>query len=156
MRAPSSVSATLRSAARLAATPAPASRTLATSASPSPAAAFKKQQQLLPQWAAAARLHQNHHRQSAAHHHDDHHHDDHHHAPEPAYHPPTGWLWGVRPGEKPETEGWEVPMAFAVASCAVFAIALAFKPNERLDTWALEEARRRLEKEGILEDPKQA
>jgi hypothetical protein len=25
--------------------------------------------------------------------------------------------------------------------------------SDRLDTWALEEARRRLEKEGILEDP---
>jgi hypothetical protein len=97
------------------------------------------------QWTGASQLHQ------------DHHHDDHHHhAPEPAYHAPTGWLWGIRPGEKSESEGWEIPMAIFVAAFAGFGIALAFKPNDRLDTWALEEARRRLEKEGILEDPKKA
>ncbi|ELR02645.1 hypothetical protein GMDG_05606 [Pseudogymnoascus destructans 20631-21] len=38
------------------------------------------------------------------------------------YDPPTGWLWGVKPGEK-------------------------------IQTWALEEARRRLEVEGILKEP---
>ncbi|KAJ9644455.1 hypothetical protein H2199_003418 [Coniosporium tulheliwenetii] len=46
------------------------------------------------------------------------------------YDPPTGWLWGVPPGTKPEKEGWET-----------------------IWTWALEEARRRLEAEGILTDP---
>jgi len=32
-------------------------------------------------------------------------------------------------------------------------IAYAFKPDTSIQTWALEEARRRLEVEGILEDP---
>ncbi|KAL8889882.1 MAG: hypothetical protein Q9215_002918 [Flavoplaca cf. flavocitrina] len=43
------------------------------------------------------------------------------------YDPPSGWLWGIPPGEKKEKEG--------------------------IQTWALEEARRRLEAEGILPDP---
>jgi len=38
-------------------------------------------------------------------------------------------------------------------SFAVAAVAYAFKPDTSIQTWALEEARRRLEKEGILEDP---
>ncbi|KKA30035.1 hypothetical protein TD95_001535 [Thielaviopsis punctulata] len=68
--------------------------------------------------------------------------------------PPTGWLWGVKPGEKPEKEGWEGPVYYVfLPSFVLFAIALAFKPDTSLDTWALEEARRRLEKEGILPDP---
>ncbi|ROT34849.1 NADH:ubiquinone oxidoreductase 11.6kD subunit [Sodiomyces alkalinus F11] len=68
--------------------------------------------------------------------------------------PPTGWLWGVKPGEKYEREGWELP--FYTIFCGGLALAgvvLAFKPDTSLDTWALEEARRRLEKEGILPDP---
>ncbi|KAL2888387.1 NADH ubiquinone oxidoreductase 11.6kD subunit [Ceratocystis lukuohia] len=68
--------------------------------------------------------------------------------------PPTGWLWGVKPGEKAEKEGWEGPVYYVfLPSFVVLAIALAFKPDTSLDTWALEEARRRLEKEGILPDP---
>ncbi|KAL5598599.1 hypothetical protein BROUX41_003475 [Berkeleyomyces rouxiae] len=68
--------------------------------------------------------------------------------------PPTGWLWGVKPGEKAEKEGWEGPVMYVfLPSFVIFAIALAFKPDTSLDTWALEEARRRLEKEGILPDP---
>ncbi|ESZ93992.1 hypothetical protein SBOR_5633 [Sclerotinia borealis F-4128] len=43
------------------------------------------------------------------------------------YDPPSGWLFGVKPGEKVEKEG--------------------------IQTWALEEARRRLEVEGILKEP---
>jgi len=40
-----------------------------------------------------------------------------------------------------------------VGSLVVAGIAYAFKPDTSIQTWALEEARRRLEKEGILEDP---
>lgn len=35
----------------------------------------------------------------------------------------------------------------------VAGVAYAYKPDTSIQTWALEEARRRLEKEGILEDP---
>ncbi|KAK7448675.1 NADH:ubiquinone oxidoreductase 11.6kD subunit [Colletotrichum acutatum] len=68
--------------------------------------------------------------------------------------PPSGWLWGVKPGEKYEKEGWETP--FYTLFCGgiiATGVVLAFKPDTSLDTWALEEARRRLEKEGILPDP---
>lgn len=67
--------------------------------------------------------------------------------------PPTGWLWGVKPGEKPEPEGWEWPTYILLGSLAATAVALAFKPDTTVSTWALEEARRRLEEEGILPDP---
>ncbi|KAL1845265.1 hypothetical protein VTK73DRAFT_778 [Phialemonium thermophilum] len=70
------------------------------------------------------------------------------------YDPPTGWLFGVKPGEKYQKEGWEGPFFYGFCgSLAVFAIAYAFKPDTSIQTWALEEARRRLEAEGILEDP---
>ncbi|SPO05041.1 uncharacterized protein DNG_07726 [Cephalotrichum gorgonifer] len=76
---------------------------------------------------------------------------DHHGSP---YEPPTGWLWGVKPGEKVEKEGWEFGMLYVfIPSCILLAVALAFKPDTSLDTWALEEARRRLEAEGIIPDP---
>ncbi|CAN8098502.1 unnamed protein product [Discula destructiva] len=72
----------------------------------------------------------------------------------PQYDPPTGWLWGVKPGEKAEKEGWEGLMYYGFGgSLFVFAVAYAFKPDTSIQTWALEEARRRLEAEGILEDP---
>ncbi|KAK0707476.1 NADH:ubiquinone oxidoreductase 11.6kD subunit [Lasiosphaeris hirsuta] len=70
------------------------------------------------------------------------------------YDPPTGWLFGVKPGEKYEKEGWENLFFYGFyGSLGVFAVAYAFKPDTSIQTWALEEARRRLEAEGILEDP---
>ncbi|KAK4044218.1 ESSS subunit of NADH:ubiquinone oxidoreductase-domain-containing protein [Parachaetomium inaequale] len=70
------------------------------------------------------------------------------------YDPPSGWLWGVRPGEKYQNEGWEGPFFYGFwGSIIVFAVAYAWKPDTSIQTWALEEARRRLEAEGILEDP---
>ncbi|OJD21484.1 hypothetical protein ACJ73_07173 [Blastomyces percursus] len=75
-------------------------------------------------------------------------HGDHH------YDPPTGWLWGVKPGHKYVKEGWEGLWTYGfVGSLLVAGIAYSFKPDTSIQTWALEEARRRLEKEGILEDP---
>ena len=72
----------------------------------------------------------------------------------PKYDPPTGWLFGVRPGEKYQDEGWEKLFFWGFCgSLGVFAIAYPFKPDTSIQTWALEEARRRLEVEGILEDP---
>ncbi|KAI1929613.1 hypothetical protein LOZ65_001701 [Ophidiomyces ophidiicola] len=120
-------------------------------------------------------------------------------AHEPHYDPPTGWLFGVKPGHKYVKEGWEGLWTYGfVGSLVVAGIAYAFKPDTsyvlplnlrlsvlalggtltlistlliwflfffslsqmlidsfplRIQTWALEEARRRLEQEGILEDP---
>ncbi|XMA10202.1 hypothetical protein WAI453_002993 [Rhynchosporium graminicola] len=137
------------------------------------------------------------------------------HAHEDHYDPPSGWLFGVKPGEKPEKEGWENAFVYGFfGSLALGVVGYAFKPDtssrrdgERgrkttsrysghklarilfaektikrcssirktsldiaasgvrskymgqvdlilwIQTWALEEARRRLEVEGILKEP---
>ncbi|KAM5348735.1 hypothetical protein ACJ41O_008558 [Fusarium nematophilum] len=72
---------------------------------------------------------------------------------ESQFDPPTGWLWGIKPGEKAEPEGWEWPMYLFLGSLVATGVALAFKPDTTVSTWALEEARRRLEAEGVLPDP---
>ncbi|KAH9885524.1 ESSS subunit of NADH:ubiquinone oxidoreductase-domain-containing protein [Xylariomycetidae sp. FL2044] len=72
----------------------------------------------------------------------------------PQYDPPSGWLFGVKPGEKYQREGWEIPFFYGFCGTIVLtAVAYGFKPDTSIQTWALEEARRRLEAEGILEDP---
>lgn len=44
--------------------------------------------------------------------------------------PPTGWLFGVKPGEKYEKEGWENMFFYGFyGSLGVFAVAYAFKPD---------------------------
>ena len=46
------------------------------------------------------------------------------------YDPPTGWLFGVKPGEKYEKEGWENMFFYGFyGSMGVFAVAYAFKPD---------------------------
>ncbi|EFX01067.1 NADH:ubiquinone oxidoreductase subunit [Grosmannia clavigera kw1407] len=76
----------------------------------------------------------------------------HHH--ESPYDAPTGWLFGVKPGDKYKNEGWEKPMFWGFCgSLVLFAAIVPFKPDSSIQTWALEEARRRLEAEGILADP---
>jgi len=72
---------------------------------------------------------------------------------ESQFDPPGGWLWGVKPGEKPESEGWEWPMYIFCGSIILTGVALVYKPDTSVSTWALEEARRRLEAEGIIPDP---
>lgn len=48
----------------------------------------------------------------------------------PQYDPPTGWLFGVKPGEKYKKEGWEDIFFYGFyGSFACFAVALAFKPD---------------------------
>lgn len=48
----------------------------------------------------------------------------------PQYDPPTGWLFGVKPGEKPVKEGWEFLAIYGFGgSLLVFAMAYAFKPD---------------------------
>jgi hypothetical protein len=46
------------------------------------------------------------------------------------YDPPTGWLWGVKPGEKYEKEGWENIMFWGFGGGLVLAtVGYAFKPD---------------------------
>ncbi|KAI9743738.1 MAG: hypothetical protein M1835_002864, partial [Candelina submexicana] len=77
-----------------------------------------------------------------------------HHDHEDHYDPPSGWLWGVPPGETYKKEGWEGIWIYGFfGSLILGAVAYAYKPDTSIQTWALEEARRRLEAEGILKDP---
>jgi hypothetical protein len=46
------------------------------------------------------------------------------------YDPPTGWLFGVKPGEKYQKEGWENLMFYGFfGSLGIFAVVYAFKPD---------------------------
>jgi hypothetical protein len=48
------------------------------------------------------------------------------------YDPPSGWLFGVKPGEKYEKEGWETLWYWGFyGSFALATIAYAFKPDTR-------------------------
>ncbi|KAL7271592.1 hypothetical protein RUND412_005634 [Rhizina undulata] len=69
------------------------------------------------------------------------------------YDPPTGWFLNVPPGEKPVKEGWEGIWYWGFFG-GLFAagVGWAYKPDTSIQTWALEEARRRLETEGIIAD----
>ncbi|KAF2767965.1 hypothetical protein EJ03DRAFT_328697 [Teratosphaeria nubilosa] len=76
------------------------------------------------------------------------------HAHEDHYETPNGWLWGVKPGDKYEGEGWENIFMYGFFGSLLFGLlGYCYKPDTSIQTWALEEARRRLEVEGILEDP---
>lgn len=49
---------------------------------------------------------------------------------EPSYDPPTGWLFGIKPGEKYQREGWEGPFFYGFCgSIVVFLVAYSFKPD---------------------------
>ncbi|KAJ4379620.1 hypothetical protein N0V86_004801 [Didymella sp. IMI 355093] len=70
------------------------------------------------------------------------------------YDAPSGWLFGVKPGEEYKKEGWENATFYVfIPMMVLFVGVYAFKPDTSIQTWALEEARRRLEAEGILADP---
>jgi len=76
------------------------------------------------------------------------------HVHEEHFEPPSGWLFGVKPGEKYEKEGWENIWYWGFfGSLGLAVVGWAFKPDTSIQTWALEEARRRLEVEGILKEP---
>jgi hypothetical protein len=52
------------------------------------------------------------------------------HAHEDHYDPPSGWLFGVKPGEKPEKEGWETVWVWGFfGSLGLGVVAYAFKPD---------------------------
>jgi hypothetical protein len=49
-----------------------------------------------------------------------------------SYDPPSGWLFGVKPGEKYEKEGWEGAMYWGFCGAMAFGVvAYAFKPDTR-------------------------
>ncbi len=51
-------------------------------------------------------------------------------AHEEHYDPPSGWLWGIKPGEKPEKEGWEGVFVYGFFGCLILgAVGYAFKPD---------------------------
>jgi hypothetical protein len=51
----------------------------------------------------------------------------HHESP---YDPPSGWLFGVKPGEKYQNEGWERIFVWGFwGSCLVTVVAYAYKPD---------------------------
>jgi ESSS subunit of NADH:ubiquinone oxidoreductase (complex I) len=53
-----------------------------------------------------------------------------HDAHESHYDPPGGWLWGLRPGEKYEKEGWEGLAYWGFwGSFVVAGVAYAFKED---------------------------
>ena len=52
------------------------------------------------------------------------------HAHEDHFDPPSGWLWGIKPGEKPEKEGWENVFIYGFFGSLIFgAVGYAFKPD---------------------------
>ncbi|KAJ1921030.1 hypothetical protein H4219_000888 [Mycoemilia scoparia] len=62
---------------------------------------------------------------------------------------PTGYLFGRKPGEKVEKEGWETYWLIGFwGSLATAAVGLYYKPDTRIRTKALEEAKRRMDARG--------
>ena len=51
------------------------------------------------------------------------------HAHESHYDPPGGWLWGLRPGEKYEKEGWEIWAKIMSGALILTGVAYAYKPD---------------------------
>jgi hypothetical protein len=52
------------------------------------------------------------------------------HAHEDHYDPPSGWLFGVKPGEKYQKEGWETVWVWGFfGSLGLAGVAYAFKPD---------------------------
>jgi hypothetical protein len=46
------------------------------------------------------------------------------------YDPPGGWLWGIRPGDKYEKEGWEDIFIYGFGGCFLVAgVAYVFKED---------------------------
>lgn len=67
----------------------------------------------------------------------------------PQWNEPTGYLFGEKPlpaGQKRQKEDWEtIWMVGMFGSMAVAAIGLYYKPDTSVQSWALKEAKERLE-----------
>ncbi|KZO95054.1 hypothetical protein CALVIDRAFT_538520 [Calocera viscosa TUFC12733] len=70
----------------------------------------------------------------------------------PHYNEPSGWLFGEKPpppGQKRKLEDWELPWYIGMyGGLLVCGIALAFKPDTSIQTWAMKEARERMDARG--------
>ncbi|KAJ2556857.1 hypothetical protein EV175_001721 [Coemansia sp. RSA 1933] len=73
----------------------------------------------------------------------------------PEFNEPGGYLFGRKPGEKYEREGWEITWW---GGCSIAAVLIFFghryKPDTRIRTWAREEAERQMREEGDVLDYK--
>jgi hypothetical protein len=78
-----------------------------------------------------------HHKAADAHHHDEHHHEEHHTDED-------GRPFGLKPGQKYQREGWEIPyLTIFYGSIVLLIGSLALKPDYGVHTWAKEELLRR-------------
>jgi len=70
----------------------------------------------------------------------------------PHYNEPTGWLFGEKPlppGQKRVKEDWENIWYIGMfGSIAFAAVLLYYKPDTSIQTWALKEAKERMEARG--------
>lgn len=70
----------------------------------------------------------------------------------PQYNEPTGLLFGEKPlppGQKRKREDWELIWYFGMyGSMALAAVLLYYKPDSSINTWALNEAKARMEARG--------
>jgi len=70
----------------------------------------------------------------------------------PHYNEPSGWLFGEKPpppGQKRQREDWEMIWYIGMfGSLALGAVLHYFKPDKSIQTWALAEAKKRMEARG--------
>ncbi|KAH7915819.1 Ndufb11, NADH dehydrogenase 1 beta subcomplex subunit [Hygrophoropsis aurantiaca] len=70
----------------------------------------------------------------------------------PQYNEPTGWLFGEKPlppGQKRVKDEWEnIWYVGMFGSMAMAAVLLYYKPDTSIQTWALKEAKDRMEARG--------
>ncbi|KAK7694847.1 hypothetical protein QCA50_002035 [Cerrena zonata] len=74
----------------------------------------------------------------------------------PHYNEPSGWLFGEKPsptGDKRKKEGWEnIWYAGIYGGMAAISVLLYYKPDTTIQTWALQEAKARMEARGEKTD----
>lgn len=70
----------------------------------------------------------------------------------PHYNEPSGWLFGEKPlppGQKREREDWEMVWYIGMfGSMFAAAVLLYYKPDTSIQSWALKEAKERMEARG--------
>lgn len=70
----------------------------------------------------------------------------------PTYNPPSGYLFGEKPlpkGQKRQWESWELIYYVGMfGGMALATVILVYKPDTSIQTWALEEAKKRMEERG--------
>ncbi|CAL1695420.1 unnamed protein product [Somion occarium] len=80
----------------------------------------------------------------------------HGHGHGPQYNEPTGWIFGEKPpppGQKRKKQGWENLWYVGMYGGMVLAgVLLYYKPDTTIQTWALQEAKARMEARGEKTD----